>query len=292
MRLRASLGNMHRWFFDARLALAFVLLFAGGRSALASWLDDDYYCRVYGCIVVSDGQAFDIYDRYRFAGGGTVAPGSELIAWTANPYEGSGDVDLVKSGSLDPTSATLNSELIGIDTDGDGLAELNPSDNNGNGVLDLGDSLPEFSALSGISFSTANGDARSVYIAARMDFSVYMRASVASSEGSIASDLNPYDVGFALSVSTRGSDAGFTYGRRAVDPNFVALPGVDSFGAIWQTLTPAGEFRRSRGTHSRRANAVSDQAVRLDMLLDTPSIGLEAGSGSVEYDIELRFYNR
>lgn len=292
MSLRPSQRPLLRWFFDARLALVFVLWLAGAGIAGASWLDDDYYCRVYGCIVVSDGQAFDIYDRYRFAGGGTVAPGSELIAWTANPYEGVGSVDMVTTGTLDPAAGSITGDLIGIDTNGDGLTDLNPVDQNNNGVLDLGDSLPGFTALSTVNFSTANGSSRSVYIAARMDFSIYMRARIASSEGDIASELDPHNIGFALSVTTRGSDGGFTYGRRAVDPDFAALPGVDSLGDIWQTLTAAGEFRRSSGTHSRRANDVADQSVRLDMLLDAPSIGLEAGSGTLEYQVDMRFYNR
>jgi hypothetical protein len=284
-------GVFCRWFFDARLALALIFWLAGSGMANASWLDDDYYCRVYGCIVVSDGSAFDIYDRYRFAGGGTVAPGSELIAWTGNPYEGSGTVELLETGTLTPVNESLSSSLLGIDEDGDGIADLFPNDANNSGVLDLGDSLTPFAAGSKLDFS-GNGITRSLYVAARMDFSLYLQASSLGGEGTMPSSLSPDAVNFALSVTQRGNDGGFSFGSRAVNPDFVPTAGVSSLGDIWQIPVEAAAFRRSSGTHNRRSNRVADQSVRLDMLLDAPAVGLEAGSGEAQYQLDFRFYNR
>ncbi|MDO6460103.1 hypothetical protein Q4485_05310 [Granulosicoccaceae sp. 1_MG-2023] len=290
---RSALHNrLKRWLIDAGAALALILCGFAARDAQASWLDDDFYCRIYGCIVVGDGNAYDVYDVYRFSGGGVVAAGEELIPWVGNPYEGGGTVDMLESGTLTPASASFSGDLLGIDTDGDGIAELSPFDSNNSGVLDMGDSLPAFGADSTVNFSSANGATHSLYIAARVDFSVYMRAGVASGEGNLAADMPPESVGFAVSVNQQGNDSGLSYGSRAVDPDFYAVSGINSLADIWQIPTEVAQFRRSSGTHSRRATDVADQAVRLDVLFDAPAVGLEAGAGSVEYDIELRFYNR
>ena len=60
--------------------------------AQASWLDSDFYCRVYGCVVVHDGFTFDVYDNYIFATGGTIPVGGRMIPWTGNPFQGAGAV--------------------------------------------------------------------------------------------------------------------------------------------------------------------------------------------------------
>ncbi|MEL6664337.1 MAG: hypothetical protein AAFR33_15190, partial [Pseudomonadota bacterium] len=39
-------------------------------AAAQSFLDSDFYCRTYGCVVVHDGNTFDVYDNYNFSTGG------------------------------------------------------------------------------------------------------------------------------------------------------------------------------------------------------------------------------
>ena len=39
----------------------------GNAQAQASILDTDFWCRTYGCVVVSDRNNYDIYDNYVFA---------------------------------------------------------------------------------------------------------------------------------------------------------------------------------------------------------------------------------
>ena len=75
------------------------MLGLSGPAAAQSWIESDYYCRVYGCVVVHDGYSFDVYDNYNFATGGVVGPNERMIAWAGNPFQGTGTVNPVFTGT-------------------------------------------------------------------------------------------------------------------------------------------------------------------------------------------------
>ncbi len=277
------------------LVLILITLLVMPTASLASWLDSDYWCRVYGCVVASDGRAYDIYDVYNFNTGRTVPVGSPLIAWSNNPHQGSGVVDSVVTGGLNPVAIPDAGEslLLGIDSDGDQQANISVNDTNSNGFLDLGDSLSEFSLSPVSDVVLKNGVvAHSFYVASRTDFYVYGRASLQSHSGQLASEILPEDTGLEVSMVRSGIDSGYSFGSRTANPGFSAASGITSLQDIWGVATRVAEFSRSGGTRSRNSNDVSTQSVRLDFQYDLPEPDFSYGTGSLNYRVEYLFYNR
>ena len=153
-------------------SLAVATLAAGG--AQASFIDSDFYCRVHGCVIVHDGFTFDVYDIFVFANGSTVPPGGRMIPWSGNPFQGSGEVKPVFTGTRTEGfhSVPLQDQgvRLGIDTNGDGVADLSPLDD-GDGFLDAGDSFGPFNLSAGADLvSDSTSAQRSFYLSSRTDF--------------------------------------------------------------------------------------------------------------------------
>ena len=278
-----------------RVSAVFLFLGITSNTTQASWLDSDYWCRIYGCVVASDGRAWDIYDVYNFSTGRTVSPGSPLIAWSQNPHQGSGTVDSVITGTIDPVSGPGAGQglMIGIDQDGDGTEDLSIADNTSNGYLDVGDSLSTFSLSPITDVVLTEGVLRhSFYVASRTDFYIYGRASVQSQSGQLASVVTPDQTGLAVSMVRRGNDSGFSFGSNTSNPRFSASSGIDSLQDIWGNATRVAEFRRSGGTRSRNASDVSTQSVRMDFEYRLPEPDFSYGTGALDYRVEYLFYNR
>lgn len=274
---------------------AFLLALTLSNLAEASWLDSDYWCRVYGCVVASDGRAWDIYDVYNFSNGRTVSPGSPLIAWSNNPHQGSGVVDAVNTGTIEPVTGPGANQglMIGIDQNADGAEDLSVNDNAASGYLDLGDSLSAFTLSPATDIVIKDGVLQhSFYVASRTDFYIYGRAQAQVQSGQLASKVSPDDTGLAISMVRQGNDSGFSFGGNTTDPRFRPISGVDSLQDIWGTPTRIAEFRRSGGTRSGNARDVSTQSVRVDVEYELPDPDFSYGTGSLNYRVEYLFYNR
>ncbi len=265
-------------------------------SAMASWLDSDFYCRTYGCVIVHDGFSFDVYDNYVFATGGTVPVGGRMIPWTGNPFQGAGGVNPVITGSRTEGfhSVPLQDQgvTLGIDTNGDGVPDRLPIDSNNSGFLDAGDTLDPFAITLSTDLVAADTSAqRSFYLSSRTDFFVTAEAQLVGPGGGLNSTDQLRNIGFSYGVTRNGVDDGMAFGANTRNGNYIRTIGlVNDLGDMLGTPTRIMEFRQP----IRRRNAVDlpSQSVRFDYVYGFENYDLSMGDGHLQYQIEFDFYNR
>ncbi|MEP1144172.1 MAG: hypothetical protein ABJH52_10665 [Henriciella sp.] len=264
--------------------------------ASSSWLDSDFYCRVYGCVVVHDGFTFNVYDNYIFSTGGSVPAGSRMIPWTGNPFEGSGGVNPVITGSRTEGFHSVplqdQSVVLGIDTDGDGVPDRLPVDANSNGFLDASDRMDPFEMTMSTDLAASDTSAqRSFYLSSRTDFYVTAEANLlgATNEFNSANLLNNID--FVYGVTRQGSDDGMSFGANARNGNYIrSLGTVNDLADLFGTPIRIMEFRNA--IRNRDAVDLPSQSVRFDYVYGFGGYDLSMGDGHLEYEIEFDFYNR
>ena len=265
-------------------------------GASASWLDSDFYCRTYGCIVVHDGFSFDVYDNYVFATGGTVPVGGRMIPWTGNPFQGTGGVNPVVTGSRTEGFHTIplqdQSVILGIDTTGDGIPDRLPSDSNNNGFLDAGDSMDPFTLTLETDLVAADTSAqRSFYLSSRTDFYVTAESRLIGPGGGLDSVDQLQNIGLEYGVTRRGQDDGMSFGSNTRNGNYIRQIGtINDLGDILGTPTRILEFRNS--IRQRDSASLPSQSVRFDYVYGFEGYDLSMGDGHLQYEIEFDFYNR
>lgn len=269
---------------------------ASAPHAGASWIDSDFYCRVYGCVVVHDGFSFDVYDNYVFATGGTVPVGGRMIAWTGNPFQGAGGVNPVITGTRTEGFHTVpledQSVILGIDTDGDGVPDRLPFDNNSDGFLDAGDNLDPFNVSLSTDLVAADTSAqRSFYLSSRTDFFLTAEARlIGPTDGfNTANLLNRID--FDYGVTRQGVDDGMAFGADTRNGNYIrTIAGIDTVGDLFGSATEIMEFTNS--IRRRNAADLPSQSVRFDYVYGFSGYDLSMGDGHLQYELEFDFYNR
>ncbi|MEL7232573.1 MAG: hypothetical protein AAGJ85_08700 [Pseudomonadota bacterium] len=279
-----------------RSALIAGLSLASAAPAAASWLDSDFYCRVYGCVIVHDGFTFDVYDNYVFATGGTVAPGQPMIAWTGNPFDGAGEVNPVITGTRTEGLYAVPLEdqgvTLGIDTNGDGTPDRLPVDANGNGFLDASDSLDPFALTSSTRLVSATSSAqRSFYLSSRTDFYVVAESRLLGTPDALNDPAQLSNISFLYDVTRSGTDDGMRFGQNARGGNYIRTFGnADDLLDLYQVPTQIMEFRNS--IRLRDAVDLPSQSIRFDYVYDFEDYDLSLGEGHLQYEIEFSFYNR
>ncbi|MEO0549242.1 MAG: hypothetical protein AAFZ91_04920 [Pseudomonadota bacterium] len=262
--------------------------------AYASWLDSDFYCRNYGCVVVHDGVSFDVYDNYVFATGGNVPVGGRMIPWTGNPFQGTGEVNPVITGSITEglTTAPLEEQsiMLGIDTNGDGTPDLMPGDLNNSGFLDAGDTMDPFNLTVATDLVAANTSAqRSFYVSSTTDFYLTGQAIATGSGFGTVADLS--GISLTYDVNRSGTDAGMSYGSNTRNGNYIReIANVSSLADLSSGPVRLLEFRNS--IRLRDATLLPTQSVRFDYVYDFGNYDLSMGRGDLQYEIEFDFYNR
>ena len=264
--------------------------------ANASWIDSDFYCRVYGCVVAHDGFSFDVYDNYVFANGGAVPEGGRMIPWTGNPFQGAGGVNPVITGSRSEGFHTVpledQSVVLGIDVNGDGTPDRLPSDSNSNGFLDAGDSMDPFDVSLGADLVAADTSAqRSFYLSSRTDFYMTAEARLVGPNNGFNTAYLLNNIDFDYGVTRRGVDDGMSFGADTRNGNYIRTIGnadtvSDVFGAPTQIL----EFRNA--IRRRDASDLPSQSVRFDYVYGFGGYDLSMGDGHLQYELEFDFYNR
>ena len=265
-------------------------------QAEASWLDSDFYCRVYGCVVVHDGFTFDVYDNYIFATGGQVPPNGRMIPWTGNPFEGAGAVNPVFTGTRTEGFHNIplqdQSARLGIDTNGDGVADIEPGGGSDAGFLDAGDAMNPFAITANTDLTSVDTSAqRSFYLSSRTDF--YLSAQVfplnAPNDLNKTSRFNQID--FRYQLTRNGSDDGMDFGDNARRGNlFRPIGNVTNLGDIFGQPTNIMEFRQD--IRQRESASLPSQSVRFDYVYGFRNYDLSMGAGDMRYRIEFDFYNR
>ncbi len=267
-----------------------VLLLAAAPAAQASFLDTDFWCRTYGCVVVHDGESYDIYDNYQFATNSCCVPfGTEMIDF----YVRAGTPNLTGTlTSIDDILPSANEGMmLGITEDGETFTASVLDD--GDGYLDAGDALSAFTLNPNTSVRLAGPGQRyshSFFISSRNTrFSVRARASIANATGDFANTVQLGDIKLTPSLTTRGNDDGFDFGRRTNANNITILNNVEDLGDLAAGPTQIMEFNRFNGI--RRNNGdIDEQTIRLDLLYEMPTYDFSMGTGSLDIDVAFDFY--
>ena len=274
-------------------SLAIATLAAG--SAQASFIDSDFYCRVHGCVIVHDGFTFDVYDIFVFANGSTVPPGGRMIPWSGNPFQGSGEVKPVFTGTRTEGfhSVPLQDQgvRLGIDTNGDGVADLSPLDD-GDGFLDAGDSFGPFNLSAGADLvSDSTSAQRSFYLSSRTDFFLSAQVSLRGASDALNTPGQLENIEFIYDVTRRGNDAGMAFGADARTGNFIRRIGnVSTLRDVYGAPTNILEFTNS--IRRRASNSLPAQSIRFDYVYGFEGYDLSIGAGDLNYTIEFDIYNR
>ncbi|MEL6244537.1 MAG: hypothetical protein AAFQ85_04230 [Pseudomonadota bacterium] len=277
------------------LASACVAGLGWAAPASASWLDTDFYCRVYGCVVVHDGVSFDVYDNYIFATGGTVQPGSQMIPWSGNPFQGVGPVNPVFTGTrtegFHNDYASDEGVLVGIDMTGNGEIDLAPTGAS-DGVLDASAVFQAFDPDSGRLVAADDESLRSFYLSSRTDFYLHAEAIVAtSSDGELGARSSLSRIAFDYGVTRSGADDGMAFGSDARRGNYIRdIANATTLDDIYGGSIPILEFRNA--IRQRASNDLPDQSVRFDYTYGFRGYDLSLGAGALDYQLEFDFYNR
>lgn len=265
-------------------------------GASASWIDSDFYCRVYGCVVVHDGFSFDVYDNFVFATGGTVPVGGRMIPWTGNPFQGAGGVNPVITGTRSEGFHTVpledQSVILGIDTNGDGVPDRLPTDGNSDGFLDAGDRLDPFSVSLSTDLVAADTSAqRSFYLSSRTDFFLTAEARLVGPTDNFNTANLLNRVAFDYGVTRQGVDDGMAFGADTRNGNYIrSIAGIDTVGDLFGSPTQIMEFRND--IRLRNAVDLPSQSVRFDYVYGFADYDLSMGDGHLQYELEFDFYNR
>lgn len=282
-----------RWFSAAALSLT-AASFAS--PADASWLDSDYYCRVYGCVVVHDGFTFDVYDNYVFATGGRVPEGGRMIPWTGNPFEGAGGVNPVFTGTRTEGfhNVPLQDESVrlGIDQNRDGIIDLEPTGGSNAGFLDAGDAFNPFAIHASSDLVAADTSAqRSFYLSSRTDF--YLSAQVFSlgAGDELNTPAQYRNIDFRYAITRNGNDDGMQFGANARNGNYIrSLNNIDDLGDLYGQPVNIMEFRQN--IRQRASASLPSQSIRFDYVYGFQDYDMSMGAGHMRYRIEFDFYNR
>ncbi|MEO0882533.1 MAG: hypothetical protein AAFY34_07335 [Pseudomonadota bacterium] len=255
-----------------------------------SFLDSDFFCRVKGCVIVHDGFTFDVYDAHIFSNNGTVAPGGQLIPWTGNPFQGSGDVNPVFTGTRTEGFHILNDLGEGVPFTLSSGGQTISTDLDASGILDANDTLNSFSLTPGLSVGLLEtAIQRSFYISSR---TVGIRIRAAASLRGVAdpfnSSANLSRVFFDYGLTPTGNDDGMPFGAAAQIGGFTPLGDIDDLGSLSGTGAFIAEFPlaiRSRNDPSQAA-----QSIRFDYVYGFENYDLSLGAGELQYQIEFDFF--
>ncbi len=271
-----------------RLSVALFAATALSPNAFASFLDDDFWCRTYGCAVVYDTQNYDIYDNYQFASGSCcIAYGQPMIGYTNVFFK------LKDTGTQSDAISSLADDqgfMFGISEDG---ASISNAVLSGDGYLDASDSLSAFS-LSSTTDILLDGPGKqyshSFWISSRNTrFSLRALASINGASGDFANTITLGDIKLTTNVTTNGNDGGFQFGNRANANNVTILTGIDDLGDLSGASQRLIHFGRFRGLRRRNGN-LNDQTVRLDFLYQMPDYDMSMGVGTLDVDVSFDFY--
>ena len=275
----------------SRIGIAAFTAALTGQLAFASFLDTDFHCQTYGCVVVSDGTSYIVYDVYDFDADRCCIPvGSPLKSFNrgAGVFAGTN-----VTGTLDtavPPSADEGNMFSVVDGGGN---IVNAVIDDGDGFLDADDTLFAF-GIDGATDIALTSETQtyshSFYITSRSTrFSLQGRASLAGSTGDLSNSVTLADIGFIPSVTRRGNDDGFNFGGRANRGNININNALTTLQDLSGAPTEVIQFRRQSGIR-QRSGSLEDQMLRLDFLYTLPGYDLSMGVGDLNLEVTFDFY--
>jgi hypothetical protein len=264
--------------------------------AQASFIDSDFYCRVYGCVVVHDGFTFDVYDVVNLNTLVPVATGQKLHRWDRNPILGTGGVNPVFTGTrvegFHLAPLTDESFRLGIDTDGDGVLNIEPGGGSAAGFLDAGDLMNPFALTGATDLVAADTSAqRSFYLSSSTDFYLSAKSYLSGPADPLNTSGRLANINFQYQLTRSGNDDGMTFGANARNGNhFRPIGNITHLGQIYAAPQYIMEFRQP--ISGRNSASLPSQSIRFDYVYGFQSYDLSMGAGRLQYRIEFDFYNR
>lgn len=275
-----------------RIVAAFLLwLYAVPVFAQSSFLDNDFWCRTYGCVVVHSGAGSDIYDNWQFASNSCCVPaGSPMIAFSTN-VPGTNLTGTLTDSTTDRPTA-LDSNILGISQNGTTVTQTLTDD--GDGYLDAADSFTAFevNTITRLLFDP-NGRqySHSFFITSRNTrFSLRATSSITNATGDFASTLNLDDISLNTRFTQTGSDDGFNFGSATNVNNISNAIGINDLGDVTAPATTVMNFNRNAGIRAGNST-ISNQVIRLDFLYTLPTYNFSMGTGSMEAQVVFDFHN-
>jgi len=277
------------------LAITLATLGAPGLGhAQSTFLDTDFFCRVKGCVIVHDSFSFDVYDAHIFANNGTVPVGGELIAWSGNPFQGTGDVRPVFTGTRTEGTHIIfengQGAALGFANNGSGNGPIaNLSETDTNGFLDAEDVFAPITLRRNTAIrAVENSIQRSFYLSSRtIGFGILAEARARGLRDSFNTEETLNNVVFDYGITQRGTDDGFSYGSDARRGRFRRLNGFNSLGDITGTAQIIADFRDP--IRRRASDNLGAQSIRFDYVYGFEDYDLSLGAGALNYEIEFRF---
>ena len=112
---------------------------------------------------------------------------------------------------------------------------------------------------------------------------------MANSTGDLKDTITLADIGFSPSLTRRGNDDGFRFGRRATTGGARIDNGLTTLEDIENVPTEIIRFNRRNGIRSRRGD-IEEQLIRLDFLYTIPQYDLSMGVGDLDLEVVFDFY--
>lgn len=259
--------------------------------AQTSFLDTDFFCQNFGCVVVHDGQNFDLYDNFQFSSNSCCIPfGAQMIAFTSRV--GSTNLTGTTQRAINFRPDANQSFRLGIIKAANGEPSLSTFDD-GDGFLDAGDSLSRFtlSADTDIGLdSNARSYSHSIFISSRNTrFSVRAQAEIDNVTGDFAQTLGLDDISVDVGVTTSGNDSGFDFGSRTNTAQSSFSSTINTLEDLTGAQVEIAEFRRVQGIRTR-TGSINQQLIRLDLEYTMPDYDLSMGLGSLDASVTLDFF--
>lgn len=279
-------------FVRIALVLMFGLFHVAGQ-AHASFLDSDFFCRVKGCVVVHDGLTFNVYDVHDFETNGTVPPGGELIPWTGNPFQGTGEVRPVFTGTITEGVHIIPSASEGVQV---GFSEGANGDisfgsgSNQNGFLDASTTFNSFSLSESTQLRALDSSIqRSLYISSRTEgFRISAASTLTGSRDALNQVSTLSNVVFDYGITLRGNDSGLVFGNTATDGGYRRLGNFTTLSPLVNAPQFIAEFPNP--IRSGFDNSLPAQSIRFDYIYGFEKYDLSLGAGNLQYQIEFSFF--
>lgn len=228
-----------------------------------------------------------------FATNGTVPPGGRLIPWTGNPFQGTGQVNPVFTGSVTEgfhvIATSQQGNAVGFDHNGDGTIDQSTSGDS-NGFLDAEDAFDAISLTQNTRLRAAETSIRrSFYLSSRTEgFKISARTTLTGSRDELNQVNTLENVIFDYGVTLRGRDGNLSFGNAASDGGYRRLGNFQTLSPLSNAPQFIAEFPSAIRT--RFDNSLPAQSIRFDYVYGFQGYDLSLGAGNLQYQIEFDFF--
>ena len=262
--------------------IALLLGCLGSATATRGDFFDSDLCRLFGCVLVTNGSAWEFYLVQGDDGGRATlwASGGDALP-----------VGTVETGTLEPTDqppGPREGTALGIDLDGDGVADLKVDGQGGSGFLDAGDRLSAFPLTAGAQIGLAERTvSHSFWLASNVPFAVYAQARLSTEEGALAQVESLDGVTFEIAAQASGADGGLAFGGASTAAGFEADRSLQTLADLLGG--PRRLFELTRPTATTEAD-LARQLVRISAIYHFSGYDLSQGTGELGAEIEYEIY--